>query len=133
MDAKLNKEMKLACLVQCGFRIISGQLQDAAKAPDGLKVDRKYGLKRWLNNQDGAKGRMTTYKCCLDESLPIDGIRTYNFDVVISDPVAGGFVRYSEELKESFTIRVRGEDNDILAAGTDSEISSAISSAAHPL
>lgn len=127
MADKLAKDLKSACLRQCGFRIVNGRLQQSPEVPDGLKIDQKRGINRWLNNYHGENGKMTTFRCSFDASLTEDGPRTYRFDVVITEPSSYMYDQFVEKLNKSFSICVIGHENYILAAGTDSEIATGIS------
>ena len=126
MADKLGKDLKSACLRECGFRIVNGQLTPSHEVPDGLKIDQKRGINLWLNNYHGENGEMTTFKASVDASLK-DGPRTYRFDVVITEPSSYMYDQFVEKLNQSFSICVIGHGNHILAAGTDTEIATSIS------
>lgn len=122
-------DQKFECVKHCGFRVVNGQLQDAPASPAGLKTDRKYGLARRCNNiiSNQATDEMTTYTSSVDDAAAPNGVKTYTFTVCVTEPLRGSYDgRFSEKLWMSFRVRVIGPENDILAAGTDREIRSAI-------
>ena len=124
-----ENELKMMCLKQCGFRIVNnGQLQDAPVEPVNLKKDTKRGLHRRLNNvnSDPSIGQLTTYMCSVNAETSVNGIKTYDFEVVVTEPIHSMYNSFSEKLRLLFHVRVMGPDNHILAAGTDPTISAAL-------